>query len=154
MESFRQDAATRFTARRGRRPCVGSVAGDCGGGVMSNPKKAWPPEMVEACRKTIAAYDRGIKTNNWSGWGRYGRFTSCRMCITVGRNAGFKRDTCTSCAISGNKANGCQGKTLDNLCFALRNPQCGKVIGAAKRRRTFLVDRMRRAGIEIEGVTR
>lgn len=104
------------------------------------PQRKFSAAMVRACRETIAAYDELIRTGNITGWNRYGG--ACRLCIAD------PMSHCETCVLD-DGAMGCMTKTRRNLVDAFRSHNKKAIIGAAKRRRKFIVDRVRAAGIEI-----
>ena len=113
------------------------------------PPRKWSAAMVKACRDTIAAYDELIRTGNDEGWERYGDYPKCRLCKACGAHDYFDTDNCLDCAISGGKREGCVTKTMDRLITEIKTGTKASTIGAAKRRRTFIYDRVTKAGIKL-----
>ena len=112
-------------------------------------KREWPKKMVVACRRTIAAYDKLIKTGDctkWkSDWGGYGKCLLCKACGTNGWEL-----HCYKCPL-GPGVLKCASSTYESMLYVLE-ADCAKgaVIRVAKARRRYLLRRFRAAGIEVE----
>lgn len=116
-------------------------------------KREFPPEMHEACRQTVAAYERLIETGDGSAWRKYGNF--CALCCVTG-------DSCYTCVLGPQEVQCIGGgepqETFHGLMIAVstRNnnlPSTDKrrIQGVARARLAWLLKRFKKAGIDLVG---
>lgn len=104
-------------------------------------------KVIQACERTIAAYDRLIETGDASTWGMYGAL--CRLCDAV------KYD-CSRCPLNRRGDMGCVGDSagwaLPSYAMmndALKRGCTEEIVKAARVRRAWLKRKFRAGGIRV-----
>lgn len=107
----------------------------------------YPLKVIQACERTIAAYDRLIETGDASKWGMYGAL--CRLCNAASGD-------CGQCPLGADRDYGCIVDATDNriqsyslMRKALSGEDKGQIVKAAMARRTWLKRQFRAAGIKL-----